>query len=193
MTKFLRHIAICCVTFFGFFCSYGQNKQVDTTRFCSIVDKTEFDTLSGGEFAWLVFKPINDTISYIGFDKRPAFIKSLTTKQKVLFHIVELERSVIGGAGFANFYYNYKSYYPEIIKALNILNDTAMLNLMNTLNDFYLTHYKIIKQKNKSGNWKYIKKLFAPYDKAYRNKHDYTMKLLEDYVRLYAPEFVKFQ
>ena len=193
MTNFLRHIVLCCVTFFVCFNTYGQNKQIDTTHFYSIVDKTEFDTLSGWEFSWLVFKPINDTISYTWFDERPAFIKSLTTKQKVLFHTVELERSVMGGSGFANFYYNYKRYYPEIIKALNTLNDTAMLNLMNNLNSVYLRNYKIIKQKYKSGNWKYIEKLFAPYDKAYLDKHDYTMKLLEDYVRLYATEFVKFQ
>lgn len=192
MTNFLKLIVIYSVTFFICFSSYGQNKPIDTTRFYSLVDKTGFDTLRGWEFAWLVFKPINDTISYTWFDERPAFIKSLTTKQKVLFHTVELERSV-WGSGFANFYYNYKRYYPEIIKALSILNDTAMLSLIKNLNAVYLTHHKIINQKYKSGNWKYIEKLFAPYDKAYLNKHDYTMKLLEEYVRLYAPEFVKFQ
>lgn len=193
MTKFIRHIFIYSLTFLAYSYSYAQQRIHDTTSFYSVVNKTEFDTLKGWEFAWLVFKPINDTISYTWFDERPAFIKSLTTKQKVLFHTVELERSVMGGSGFANFYYNYKRYYSEIIKALETLNDTAMLNLLNRVNTVYLTNNKKIKEKFKSGNWGYIEKLFAPFDKAYLDKSDYTMKLLENYVRQYETEFVRFQ
>jgi hypothetical protein len=193
MTKFHRHIIIYIAIHFACLYSYGQNREIDITRFYSIVDKSEFESLNGWEFAWLVFKPINDTLSDTLFEGRPEFINKLTTKQKILFHIVELERSVMGGSGFSNFYFNYKIYYPEIIKSLTTLNDTAMLTLMNSINDVYLKNYKIINKKYNSGDWEYIEILFTPYDKSYLDKHDFTMKLLEDYVRQYAPEFVKFQ
>ena len=177
--------------------SYAFNNRatVDTSiRFYSLVDKAQFDTLSGIDFTWAIFKPINDTISFIRFSDRNSFVQKLLTGQKALFYIWELEGAVQqGGLGFSNFYYNYKDNFSETIKGLRFLNDTAMLNVLYGANRIYLLHNKKIMDDYRGGDWKYTQKQFSSYDSAYIDKHEHTMKLLESYIRQHADEFVKFK
>lgn len=124
---------------------FSRTNSFDTSHFYSIVDKTQFDTLRGTDFTWIIFQPINDTLSYTSFDERPSFIEKLSDKQKALFYIWEFERAVYGGElGFANFYYNYKSYYQETIKGLELINDTAMINVLEGVHKVYLSNNRII-------------------------------------------------
>lgn len=172
----------------------SQAKAVDSNHFYSIVDKAQFDTLTGTDFTWVIFQPINDTLSNTWFDERPVFIEKLSEKQKALFYIWELERAVYGGEyGFVNFYWNYKSYYKEIIKGLKLINDTAMINVLEGVNKVYLSNYKKNNRKLNNGGWKYVQKKFKKYDEAFLNKHEETMKLLEAYVRRYPNDFVRFK
>jgi hypothetical protein len=175
--------------------SFSQTTLHDNaTHFYSIVDKAQYDTLMGNDFTWIIFRPINDTLSNTLFRARPAFIQNLSTEQKALFHIWELERAVYGGeSGFANFYYNYESYFSETIKALTLINDTAMLNVMLGVNKVYLTHHRQIQREYERGDWKYIQRKFAYFDKAFFDKHEYTMKLLENFIRLHTEKFVRFK
>ncbi|WP_158638394.1 DMP19 family protein [Panacibacter ginsenosidivorans] len=149
--------------------------------------------MKGSDFTWIIFQPINDTLS--GDPERRAVSAGiLTDKQKALFYIWELERAVIGGElGFANFYYNYKSYYSETVKALKLINDTSMLKVVEGVNRVYLANKASITQKFKTWDWKYIQRKFKPYDKAFIAQHEKTMKLLETFVRLHADEFVRFK
>ena len=173
---------------------FSKADLFDTSHFYSIVDRIQFDTLRGSDFTWIIFQPINDTLSHTPFDDRPAFIEKLSGKQKALFYIWEFERAVYGGElGFVNFYYNYKSYYQETIKGLKIINDTAMINVLEGVNKVYLSNKRIINRKLKNGDWKYIQKLFKKYDKAFIDKHNQTMNLLEDFVRRYSDNFVRFK
>ena len=172
--------------------SFGQPPRTDTI-FLSLIDRKQFDTLKGEDFTWEIFQPINDTLSYTAFAERPAFIQNLSSKQKVLFYTWELDRAVTGGSGFANFYYNYKRYYPEIIKGLTVLNDTAMLSLLKNVNNIYVSKAKKLQRKYKRGKWQYIEELFSSFDNAYLNRRDKTMELLEKYIRRYADEFVRFK
>ena len=172
---------------------FSRINSIDTGHFYSIVDKAQFDTLRGTDFTWIIFQPINDTLSYTPFDDRPAFIEKLSEKQKALFYIWELERAVYGSEfGFVNFYWNYKSYYQETIKGLKLINDTAMINVLEGVNKVYLSNYKTINRKLNS-DWKDVQKLFKKYDKAFLDKHEETMKLLEGYVRRYTNDFARFK
>ncbi len=68
-----------------------------------------------------------------------------------------------------------------------------MVKVLEGVNQVYLSKYKLITHKYKTGDWKYIQKEFELYDKAFIDNHEDTMKLLEDYVRLHASEFVRFK
>jgi hypothetical protein len=175
--------------------SFGQiNLSDTTTHFYSIVDREKFDTLSGTDFTWIVFEPINDTLSYTPFDQRPAFINRLSNEQKALFYIWELERAVFGGKlGFTNFYYNYNSYFQNTINGLTLINDTSMLKVMYGVNNIYSTQQKQIKHKYKSGDWKYIQRQFAFFDRAFLEIHEHTMTLLEGLIRLNENKFIRFK
>lgn len=182
---------------------FGQESSLDTNHFYSKVAKTQFDTLKGLDFTWVIFQPINDTLSYTPFGKRHAFVEKLSDKQKALFYIWELERAVssLDGTlidfsstvGFANFFYNYKDNFAETLRGLKLINDTAMINVLKGVSKVYVTKYKIINQKYNTGEWIYIQKQFKQYDKAFIDKHENTMKLLEDYVKLYTEDFVRFE
>jgi hypothetical protein len=174
---------------------FGRTNVFDTSHhFYSIVDKAEFDTLKGADFTWLVFAPINDTLSYTWFHERPAFIEKLSDKQKVLFYIWELDRAVTAGElGFANFYYNYGDYYKETVKGLKLINDTAMTQVLEGVNAVYLSNQKVIDLKLKTGDWKYVARLFKKYNKAFVEKERSTMTLLEKYIRLYPDDFIRFK
>ena len=173
---------------------FSRTNSFDTSRFYSIVDKTKFETLKGTDFTWLIFQPINDTLSYIPFDERPSFIAKLSDKQKALFYIWEFERAVNSGElGFANFYYNYKSYYQEIIKALKLIDDTAMVTVLEGVHKIYLSNEKIINRKFKNANWTYVQNLFKKYDKAFTDQHEQTMTILENFVRRNTEDFVRFK
>lgn len=173
-------------------CSYGQTMLSDTVLFYCKVSKADFDTLKGEDFIWEIFKPINDTISLSELYDRPTFIKRLTQNQKVLFYTYELERAVNGGSGFSNFYYNYKRNFSKTIEALTILKDIAMLKVLNGVHPVYLKNYNLIKRRYQKGNWNYTDKMFASFDKAYLKRKDSTMKLLENFVRIHAGEFIQF-
>ena len=54
---------------------FGQENSLDTKHFYSMVDKAQFDTLQGADFTWIIFQPINDTLSYTPFSKRHAFVE----------------------------------------------------------------------------------------------------------------------
>src|SRR5215213_9864702 len=143
---------------------FSSTNSFDTSHFYSIVDRTQFDTLRGTDFTWIIFQPINDTLSYTPFDERPAFIEKLSENQKALFYIWEFERAVYGGElGFVNFYYNYESYYQETIKGLRLINDTEMINVLEEANKVYLANYKTVNQKLNYGDWKYVQNLFKKY------------------------------
>jgi len=47
--------------------AYSRINSFDTSHFYSIVDKEQFDTLKGTDFTWVIFKPINDTLSHTPF------------------------------------------------------------------------------------------------------------------------------
>jgi hypothetical protein len=163
-------------------------------QFYSVVGKADFDTLHGRDFTWLIYKPINDTISFIRFDHRDDFISHLSNQQKALFYICQLEAAVVGGdLGFYNYYYNYKSSFPETIKSLKLIKDTAMLNLMFKVNKTYLEHEKKISQNSKSSSLKYVKNQFAFAYSVFWDKNEHTMNLLEGYIRLHQSEFVRFK
>lgn len=168
-----------------------DRNSFDTSHFYSIVDKAQFDTLSGTDFTWIIFKPIIDTLSYTPLDNVPAFIEKLSEKQKVLFYLWELERAV-HPYGFVNFYWNYKSNYQETIKALKLINDTAMLKVLEGVNKVYLSNYKTI-DRNLNSDWTFVQKLFKKYNKLYFEKHKETMRLLEGYVKRYTNDFVRFK
>ena len=76
-------------------CLNYVKEKFDTSRhFYSLINKSEFDSLSGTEFTWAIFKPMNDTIQAIGNN---SIVQSFSNGQKTLFYIWELERAVIGG------------------------------------------------------------------------------------------------
>lgn len=173
---------------------FSRINPIDTSHFYSIVDRAQFDTLRGAKFTWVIFQPIIDTLSYTTFTERPAFVEKLSYKQKALYYIWELERAVYGGGlGFANFYYNYKSYSQEIIKGLELIDDTEMISVLEGVHQVYLSNETVINRKLKSGDWKYVQKLFENYDRAFMDIHEQTMNLLEDYVRRYPDDFVRFK
>lgn len=171
----------------------SRESSIDTSHFYSIVDKAQFDTLTGTDFTWIIFEPINDALSGTP-EERAVSAKILSEKQKALFYIWELERAVYGGEfGFVNFYWNYKSYYQETIKGLKLINDTAMINVVEGVNKVYLSNYKKNNRKLNNGGWRYVQKRFKKYDKAFLDRHEETMKLLEAYVRRYPDDFVRFK
>lgn len=194
LIKFLI-LFVCCSCFLIDSYAFDRKDLSDTSiHFYSIVNKAQFDTLSSTEFTWTIFEPINDTISFIPFRNRDVFIQKLSDKQKALFYIWQLERSIMQDqSGFTNLYYNYYKHLPEIISGLKIINDNAMLDLIFSVNKFYLLNYKEIKQKYQNGEWNNVKKLFFYYDKIYLDVHQHTMKLLEDYIRSNPKEFVRFK
>ena len=176
---------------------YAFDRRVlpDTSiRFYSLIDKAQFDTLRGSVFTWEIFEPINDTISDTPFHERDSFVQGLTTGQKALFYIWELERAVLGGdLGFANYYYNYEVYFLETINGVKLINDTAMLEVLYGVNKIYLSHKNEIARRYKIGDWKYIQRKFASFDRAYTNQHEHTMLLLENYIRTHSTDFVRFK
>jgi len=68
-----------------------------------------------------------------------------------------------------------------------------MIGVLEGVNKLYLSNYKTINRNLNNGDWKYVQKLFKKHDKAFIDKHEETMKLLENYVRHYADEFVRFK
>ena len=172
--------------------TYGQTILSDTVLFHCKVNKADFDTLKGEDFISEIFKSINDTISLSEFYDRPTLLKCLTPNQKVLFYTYELERAVNGGSGFSNFYYNYNRNFSKTVEALIILKDTSMLKVLNGVHKIYLKNYNQIKRKYQRGNWNYTDKMFASFDKAYLKRKGNTMKLLENFVRVHAGEFIQF-
>lgn len=173
---------------------YGRTFLNDTSGFYSIVDKTQFDTLRGEDFVWMVFMPINDRLGYMPFEQRSVFVSNLSEKQRAFFYVVELERAVYGGGlGFVNYYYNYSSYYQETIKGLHLIKDTAMLKVLEGANRQFLRNGKAFDDINESGAWKYNERLFRRYDRAFLDKHKETINLLEEFVRDNAIDFVRFK
>ena len=172
----------------------GNFGMTDTSsHFYSIVDRTQFDSLHDTEFTWLVFTPINDSLSMIPFHKRNEFVQNLSDEQKVLFYIQNLEAAVMGGLGFLNFYYNYDDYIQGVTSSLMTTHDTAMLNVLRGANKIYLTNKNKIRGEFAPGEWDHLQKKFSATDSAYFNSRNYTMKLLEQYIRNHSNEFVRFK
>jgi len=68
-----------------------------------------------------------------------------------------------------------------------------MITVLEGVHKIYLSNAKIINRKLKNGDWEYVQKLFKKYDKAFIDKHEQTMNILEDFVRRYTDDFVRFK
>jgi hypothetical protein len=156
-------------------------------------DKTRFDTSHGFDFGWSLLEPIN-----IATDQESSEIelsKRLSAGQKALYFFWHLDAEVTNG-GFIQFYWNgYRKYIPPILEGLQLIGDTAMVNLIQKADREYLLHSdKFAGQKQKNDWTPLYEKLkdFERHDEHYYKIHDQTMELIEKYARRYPEQFVKF-
>jgi len=158
-----------------------------------VFDKTTFDTLHGWDFGWAILEPINIAK---GKDDEKLLATRFSPGQKALYFIWYLDAEVMNG-GFIQFYWNdNRKYLPPITDGLNLIGDTAMINLVNKADHEYLKHKKQFIFQRQKDDWQPLYdtlKNFDEFDSIYYATHDRTMELIERYARQHPEAFVKLK
>ena len=162
-------------------------------HFQPILEKTRFDTLYSWDFGFAIVEPM--FIASAKEDEKD-FIKKLSPGQKALYFFWYLDAEVSNG-GFIQFYWNYqRQFVLPIIDGLNLIGDTAMINLIDKADREYLVHKDKFVLQRKKDNWEPLYenlKKFNEYDSIYFEKHDKTIELIEKYAKKHSSDFVKFE
>ena len=97
-------------------------------------DKAVFEVLHSWDFGWAILEPIN-----IASDRSNDKLLShrFSPGQKALYFFWYLDAQVTNG-GLIQFYWNdYQEYIPPIITGLKLINDEALLQLLEKAETLY--------------------------------------------------------
>ena len=155
--------------------------------------KSEFDTLHSWDFGWAILEPINIAPDK---EKEKLLSKRLSPGQKALYFFWFLDAEVTNG-GFIQFYWNgYRQYLPPILKGLELIGDTELIDLVKKTDKEYLANKDKFNSQREKNNWEPLYndlKEFENFDNHYYKIHDKTMELIEKYARQNASEFVNLK
>lgn len=158
-----------------------------------LFDKLQFDTLHDWEFGWAILEPINIAKSN---EDEIRLSKRFSAGQKALYFFWYLDAQVTNG-GFIQFYWNgHRQYLPPIMRGLQLIGDTSMINLVSNADKEYITNKNKFDLEKQKDDWNSLYdnlKNFERYDSLYNVIHNNTIKLIEAYARRNANEFVKFR
>ena len=154
-------------------------------------EKNTFESLHLWDFGWELLEPLN-----IATDQENSEIelsRRLSPGQKALYFFWYLDAQVTNG-GFIQFYWNgYRKYLAPILQGLQLIGDSAMILLVNKVDEAYSIHKLEFDKQQELGDWESLYDnltIFEKYDSEYYQSHDKTMSMIEEYARANPDEFV---
>lgn len=154
-----------------------------STHFRPQLNQGDYYKLRDYDFAWLVLEPISKFIG--NAEQELTRGKSLSYGQKALYYWWYLDAQVTNG-GFIQFYANgYGNYVPTIIKGLQYVGDSKMVQLIQNADRIYQENKKRFDEEEEL--YDHLDELTV-LDDDYYELHDHTVSIIEQYIRQHPDE-----